>query len=476
MTKASHYTIPDMEDAAIGLCVINPAEVNTLRTMIADEKIFYQEENRILFRTIIRMKEEFTPIDMFTIGRELMNVPHPAGERWSYIIAKKIQPVTGQGQHLRFWCACLIECYAKRLTEGMQSEAASIEDPFERAKFINDSLNKAMNLTAVDDWSDASQIALQLTRRMEEIDGGKEFGVKTGFRELDQLTGGLQTGFHVIAARPAMGKTAFALSLALNMAENRTPVGIMSLEMPNVQLAARIAAQISGFEFWRIFRSTFENEGQKGAFLSQMAKMASLPMYFSDQTSVKGTDIRYKAEKLVKAHGAKCLIIDYLQLVDTESTNRNYNRQNEVQKLSRTLKTLSNELDIPIIALAQLNRESETSDKVSKPGKLSQLRESGAIEQDVDMGIIIDRPHKRGETSDETGASTEGVAYIDVQKHRNGEERNIKVYFHPKTMRFSDHPEFESANHAPPSDPSAGMSRPQTAPNLLPIVKEDLPF
>ena len=108
--------------------------------------------------------------------------------------------------------------------------------------------------------------------------------------------------------------------------------------------------------------------------------------------------------------------------------------------------------------------------------RLSQLRESGAIEQDVDMGIIIDRPHKRGETSDETGASTEGVAYIDVQKHRNGEERNIKVYFHPKTMRFSDHPEFETANHAPPSDPSEGMSRPQTAPNLLPIVKEDLPF
>ena len=346
----------------------------------------------------------------------------------------------------------IIEAYIKRKSESSIYDLQKTDDPLMVAQQLDESLKKALSFKSTTDWSDMSQIMVELYKRREEIDNGKEYGLLTGFRELDLITGGLQTGFHVIGARPSVGKTAFATSLALNIAEAGNAIGIISLEMPNVQLASRIASMKSNVEFWRIFRNKHQSDQEKEFVNQSISDLSTLPIFISDKAGVTGLDIRLKAEKLVKTQNAKCIIIDYLQLVDSSTTNKNDNRQNEVQKLSRSLKLLSNDLDIPIIALAQVNRESETSDKVNKVPKLSQLRESGAIEQDVDMGMIIDRPFKRGQTTNENGDSTEFEADLIVEKHRNGETRTINLEFEPSTMRFRDknhskHTQWTAENH-----------------------------
>jgi replicative DNA helicase len=170
---------------------------------------------------------------------------------------------------------------------------------------------------------------------------------------------------------------------------------------------------------------------------NSIKNISNLHLYITDSSTLTPRDIYAKCEKLVANKGAKIIFIDYLQLIDLKG-EKNKQRYELVGQLSRELKMLSTKLDIPIVALAQLNRESESADKVSKMGKVSQLRESGSIEQDMDMGIVIDRPFKRGQTTKDDGSSTDCQAFISIQKHRNGEEKEIEIEYNPKTMRFTD--------------------------------------
>lgn len=425
----------DAENAVIGACFVEPDKFAEIYAWIKDPEIFYYEDNKAIFKAMIELRENYMPIDAILVAAKLKNVQ--SDDKWSWVIWEKAKSVISSA-HTQFWCMLIIESYIKRKSEASIYDLQKTDDPLMVAQQLDEALKKALSFKSTTDWSDMSQIMVELYKRREEIENGKEYGLLTGFRELDLITGGLQTGFHVIGARPSVGKTAFATSLALNIAEAGNAIGIISLEMPNVQLASRIASMKSNVEFWRIFRNKHQTDQEKEFVNQSISDLSTLPIFISDKAGVTGLDIRLKAEKLVKTQNAKCIIIDYLQLVDSSTTNKNDNRQNEVQKLSRSLKLLSNDLDIPIIALAQVNRESETSDKVNKVPKLSQLRESGAIEQDVDMGMIIDRPFKRGQTTNENGESTEFEADLIVEKHRNGETRTINLEFEPSTMRFRD--------------------------------------
>lgn len=430
--------IIDAENAVIGVCIIEPDKFAGVYAMIKTPEIFYLTENQQIFKAMITLKESYRPIDGIMLAAELAPIP-AIDISWAYILTKKMHDVVS-GAHVEYWCAILIQDYMQRKSIEAVAKLPSCDDPLQLAQDLDEALKSAMSFKSTTDWNDMSQVMVELYRRREEIDNGKEYGLFTGFNEFDLITGGLQTGFHVIGARPSVGKTAFATSLALNIAEAGNTIGIISLEMPNVQLASRIASMKSKIEFWRIFRNKHTCQEEKDFVNQSISDLSALPIFISDKTGVTGLDIRLKAEKLVRTQNAKCIIIDYLQLVDSSTTNRNDNRQNEVQKLSRSLKLLSNDLDIPIIALAQVNRESETPDKVNKVPKLSQLRESGAIEQDVDMGMIIDRPFKRGQTTNEQNESTEFEADLIIEKHRNGETRTIPLRFEPATMRFYGKP------------------------------------
>lgn len=478
-----HYS-EELENAIIGICMIEPLKTPEVIAMIQTPEIFYFDENKMIFNAIKSLKENFKPVDMITVCIEVGKNPHPAGDKWQYVTALKIRDVVNSS-HINEWCRLLVQFYLKREQIKFQTNLGNYEDPLQASHDLNETLKKAMAFKNFNDWSDMSQLMLELQNRREQIKSGKIFGIKTGMTELDELCGGhgFQTGFHVICSRPGMGKSAFALSVINNMVNEGNTVGMISLEMPNVQLSARLISIRSGIDFRSIFNgpakdSKFYSEQREKDISDAILAASNIPLFVSDKSRLNSSEISMKAEKLVRHNGAKAIFIDYLQLIEVV-TKKNEQRYVAVGNLSRELKLLSTELDVPIIALAQVNRESEGSDKISKPAKISQLRESGSIEQDVDMGISIDRPFKRGLLIDEDGKSTEGVAFIDVQKHRNGAEKLIKISFNPKIMKFLDEQaEYERRSEFPQIEIDNVQVKPSrdlyaTPPNLL-INNNDL--
>lgn len=462
----------EAENSILGICIFDGSEQFVkAKHYLKTPEAFYDMDNRKIWEAMNKLYDEGSPIDATLLYRELRTGEHTmTGNDWGYEITKKVD-MNVTRVHMSHWCTAVVKDYVTRLSKAAVFDLAGNNDALEIAKELDEKVKKALDFTIVDDWSDMSQIALRLSDRRERIANGEVFGVMTGFKELDLLTGGLEPGFVVIAARPSMGKTAFACSLAINMAKLGSTVGIISLEMPNVQLAGRFASIVSGVEFWRIYRNQPISEGQQTIVNSGLSRMSTLPVYTTDNAKVTISDIRWKAEKLVKTKGAKCIIVDYIQLVNTEGGKANESREREVSKLSSGLKALSTDLGIVVIGLAQLNRESETPDKVSRPGKLSQLRESDSILADADMGIIVDRPFKRGEVTDENGAGTENKASIIIEKFRNGETKKIDLHFDPTAMHFRD-----EANQYPVSQFDTKITRTGSVPFINPFTNDEPTF
>jgi len=466
------------EDTILGLCIFNGYDYFTIaNAYITTPEIFYNEDNRTIWKVMCSLYENATPIDAIIVNTTLRKGgPSFGGDSWAYLIAEKMN-YNVSGSNLMHYCIAIVEDYMSRISTELIYSLKSKDNAIELAKELDQKLKKATNFKTINDWIDLSQAQLELTQRRDNIAKGITTSVLTGFRDFDMLTGGLEAGFIAIAARSSMGKTAFACSLIVSMANSGSPVGIISLEMPNVQITARLTSILSGVEFWRIFRNKHTDEHEESKVEKEMLESTKLKIFMNDSSKVSLSDIRYKSERLVKSQGAKCIIIDYLQLIDTSGA-KNETREREVAKLSAGLKSLSKELNIPIIALCALNRESETPDKVSKPGKLSQLRESDAILYAIDMGIIIDRPFKRGVTVDENNQSTETQAFCTIEKYRNGETRSIEMYFEPTTMAFKDKgyvkPEPTEIQPQLYSNPSAGITK-NTAPKIA-LNNEGLPF
>lgn len=440
MLKIPKHDI-NAENSILGLAIYEGSEMLVkARQYITETDMFYDNDNREIWNAMCEMYDEGTPIDAVLLFRKLRSKKSTSGDNWGYIISKKID-MNVTKVYLTNWCLALVEDYVTRISESAVFDLAHNDNAFDVAKDLDTKIKKAMNFNVVDDWSDMSQLSLGLIDRREKIHKGHTFGVKTGFKELDRITGGIEAGMVVIAARPSMGKTAFACSLAINMAQLGSTVGIISLEMPNTQLAGRFASIITGVEFWKVYRNTAAPNESKSEVDNKvnigLNQMSSLPVFSTDNSKVNLSEIRWKAEKLVKTKGAKCIIIDYIQLISTEEA-KNTTREREVAKLSSGIKAISKDLGIVMIVLAQLNRESETPDKVSRPGKLSQLRESDAILADADMGIIVDRPFKRGEKTDDQGNSTENKGAIIIEKFRNGETGHVDLWFDATSMHFRD--------------------------------------
>jgi replicative DNA helicase len=311
-------------------------------------------------------------------------------------------------------------------------------------------------------------------------------GLPSGFKELDRITSGWQNSdLIIIAARPAMGKTAFVLSMAKNMALNyHTPVAIFSLEMSNVQLVNRLIVNVCQIRGESI-KSGRLSDDEWERLDKNIKDLYDAPIFIDDTPSLSVFELRTKARRLVREHGVKALIIDYLQLMNASGMSFG-SREQEVSTISRSLKGLAKELNIPIIALSQLNRGVENRQGTEgKRPQLADLRESGAIEQDADIVCFIHRPEYYKITEDEYGNPTNGIAEIIVAKHRNGPTDLVRMKFdneYAKFMNIDDnvvtstsgkgYVEFSSKmnkkNHA--TMPSNGSS------DLLANDKEPLPF
>lgn len=466
----------ELEEKVLGVFLMEALAYPTVISILREE-CFYGVKTKKIYEAIKVMYNKGYGIDYLVVQRyffdqgitkiEESNIP--------YIISQ-LQSGVVSSSHLVTWCLMLRELAANRLMYKLKNSGDLSGDAFEEAKKIEDQLRDIMDVKITDDWVHISEVATKLQKHMDEAESRKGImGISTSIKEIDELNGGFRdTQLIVIGARPSVGKSAFMGRVATHAAFSGKKVGIISLEMEDKDILARSVASDADVSFWRIDRSRFEQEEEQRVKVQQaILNLSRLPIYYSDTAQVGLVDIRAKVERLKAKHGIDMLIIDYLQLVEPENTNFR-NREQEVSKICRGLKLLAMNMKIPVIILAQLNRQSE--EKGDKKPQLHHLRESGSIEQDADVVMFIHSDFQSGIVVDEHGNTTENKADLLVRKWRNGSRCEVKLGFDGPKIKFYELDAAPNFNNdtAPPQKPNAGFEN-----RRLPTPPEkgdDLPF
>lgn len=435
LKKHIHYD-DDLENAIIGACLIEKLAFSRIFNLL--KSAFFRDTlNGVLFSVLQEMYENAIPIDMFTLpvyiakrNKQLLteyNIPFEIIEKTKSVVSTA---------HLEFHSLLIRDMYVKRRMLELQASVISDTPGIDSLEDLKEELEELSNIKTTDDWEDMTELLTKLHQHMDSVLGKDLIGVTTGFNLLDKMTSGFTPGMFVIGARPSVGKSALLNKMVVSAASGGKKVGIINLEMSQAEIAGRLSSLVVDMDFNTIFRNQLRDEQERLKFYSELDTLANLPIKVSSATGVNIQDIRAKTLKLYNSWGCDILFIDYLQLVDTETKNKNYNRENEVAKLSRGLKLLSMDLQIPIVPLCQLNRESvKNGDK--KP-QLHHLRESGSIEQDADGVMFLHRDWKVGIMQNNDGGSTEREADLIVAKWRNGQTGEIKIGFDPPKMKFLD--------------------------------------
>lgn len=435
----------ELEEAVLGAIMLEKDAVITVLDILKPES-FYKDAHQKIYRAIIDLSTNEKPIDILTVTEELKKEKYLEEVGGPYYIAQLTNRVASAANiefHARIIQQKYIQRELIRVTSDIQTKA------FDESIDINDLLDysegQLFEIAQGNIKKELVKINLLISeaiRQIEEAGKNEEnlSGVPTGFTRLDRMTSGWQrSDLVIIAARPSMGKTAFVLSMTRNMAiDHKRPVAVFSLEMASIQLVNRLISCESELPSERIRngRLTPEEWQQLDA---KIKPLENAPIFIDDTPGISIFELRAKCRRLKKQHDIQVVIIDYLQLMTGPPETRG-NREQEVSIISRSLKSLAKELNVPVIALSQLNRSVEMRTGNKRP-QLSDLRESGAIEQDADLVCFIHRPEKYGILEDEEGNSTVGMAEIIVAKHRNGAIGDIKLRFRDVIARFVDYEE-----------------------------------
>ena len=438
----------ELEDSVLGAIMLEKDAYGTVADLLRPE-VFYKDQNRLVYEAIRELAIKDQPIDVMTVGekmRTLGTLEKAGGVVYLADLTRRVASTA----HLRYHA----EVIAKKATaRDVIALAAQIEEMgFDETQDVDELMQTAesgiFEISQRAQKRDVTQIdpvIEEAFKRMEKaaMNTGSISGIPSGFHALDKITSGWQTpDLIIIAARPAMGKTAFVLSMAKNMAiDHEIPVAIFSLEMSNVQLVNRLIMNVCELEGDKIKTGKMSKEDSK-RLNTKVNIMKGKPLYLDDTPSLSIFELRSKARQLVREKGIQLIIIDYLQLMNAQGSSFG-SREQEVSIISRNLKALAKELDIPIIALSQLNRGVEARQGVEgKTPQLSDLRESGAIEQDADMVCFIHRPeYYHLYNDDKTGKDLRGLAQIIVAKHRNGATDSIWLRFRGKYAKFQNEEE-----------------------------------
>lgn len=428
-----------MESAILGACLLEKGAYGRIRGLITSD-CFYLNSNRIIFEIITNFWEENRPIDLLILTQYLIrdkNIEVLNGSNVPYYLVSLTKDVVSTA-NLEYHSLIIRQLYAEReLIKIKNSSNDNSTDVITRSENMRDELFKISQIKVSNDWHDMIDVVLKLHKHMDEVKDKDIIGVPTGFFKFDMVTGGLvKSDMIVLAARPSVGKSALLGAISIHAATENYKVGIISLEMSDIQIGARMGSLISDIDFYRIFRNKFEEEKERDALYQYLETLSNLPIKISDKTNVNINDIRAKVSQLISKDQIDILFVDYLQLLDSEEGKRNYNREQEVSKMSRGFKLMAKEFNIPIVVLAQLNRESEKS--ANKKPQLHHLRESGAIEQDADLVVFLHRDWKAGIKQNEDGSSTEFEADLIIAKGRNIETPEIKIGFNGPKMKFYD--------------------------------------
>lgn len=439
----------DLEASVLGAIMIKQESVFEVMEFLRPES-FYKEAHGHIFQAMLNLAEEKNPVDLLTVGMELrkMGLLEAAGGH-AYIVGltNRLNSAGNLVAHARYVQEMAIKRELIKVSTDITKEAyEDTQDVFELLDTSEQKLFNILDANVKRNYRPIDDILQQAIRDLEVRRGQKDgiTGVPSGFTKLDNLTAGWQKGaLIIIAARPAMGKTAFVLSTSRNAAVDfDNAVAIFSLEMPSVDLALRMMSSEAEVESDKLRKGNLSDEEWAG-LTRKLDRLSKAPIYIDDTSSLTVLELRAKCRRLKSQGRLDLVIIDYLQLMSGGNTSqqKNGNREQEIAYISRSLKQLAKELDVPVIALSQLSRavESRGGDKTPQ---LSDLRESGSLEQDADMVIFLHRPFYYGIKEDENGNSTEKLGNIIIAKHRAGQTDTIQLQYEGKYTKFSDLDEF----------------------------------
>ena len=456
---------PELESSVLGALMIEKDAYMTVADLLRPES-FYREQNRLVFEAIRALAAQDLPIDALSVAEKMKNQGSLAQAGGVSYITELTRRVASTA-HLRYHAQIVAQkatardliSMASQLEEAAYDETQDIEEVMQQAEAGIFEISQRAQKRDVTHIDPVIEEAFERMRKASKNEGNIS-GVPSGFHELDKITSGWQkSDLVIIAARPAMGKTAFVMSMAKNMAVNyQVPVAVFTLEMSNVQLGNRLLMNVCEIEGEKI-KTGKMTKGEWSQLEHKSNELRGAPIYMDDTPSLSVFELRSKARKLVREHGIQIIIIDYLQLMNASGMTFG-SREQEISIISRNLKALAKELDIPIIALSQLNRNVESrSGLEGKTPQLSDLRESGAIEQDADMVCFIHRPEYYHLYSDEkSGKDLRGLAQIIVAKHRNGATDSIWLRFRGKYAKFQNEDDTYDDNELTPLPPAGEMS------------------
>ncbi len=431
----------DVEEAVLGALMLEQDALNSVIDILKPE-FFYRENHQRIYSSILNLFAKSEPVDILTVTNELKRSGELEQIGGAYYITQLTQRVAS-GANIEFYSRILSQKYIQRelIKIASQIEQDAYSETTDVLELLDNAERDLLMIGEKNFRSDYKEMQTLISQAINDIEAAKSHkdglsGVGSGFTKLDRLTSGWQkSNLIILAARPSMGKTAFALSMARNIAVDfNKAVAFFSLEMSAVELVTRLISSESNVPAEKLKKGTLTNY-EWDAVTKKINNLIEAPIFIDDTPAISIFEIRAKCRRLKQKHNIQMVFVDYLQLMQG-SADAKGNREQEISTISRQLKALAKELNIPILALSQLSRAVETRGGTKKP-ILSDLRESGAIEQDADIVLFIYRPEYYKIEEDEKG-DTRGKADIIIAKHRNGPTDEVRLRFINHLAKFAD--------------------------------------
>jgi replicative DNA helicase len=431
----------ELEQAVLGALMMEKDALTEVIDILQSDS-FYEDAHQRIYKAIKRLFEASKPVDILTVTEELRNHGELEMVGGAYYITELTNNVASSA-HVEHHAHIITQKYIQRELIRISNEI--IKEAYEDTTDVFELLDKAeSNLFAITDTNlrrSSEDMHSLVERAIKEIEEVKDqetdlTGVPSGFSEVDRVTSGWQdSDLIIVAGRPSMGKTAFTLSVARNAAVDFDKrVAIFSLEMSGLQLVNRLISAEAELAMNKIKNGNLEpHEWQQ--LNAKVGGLADANIFIDDTPAINIFELRAKCRRLKSKHDLDLIIVDYLQLMSGTGDKKNANREQEISTISRSLKKIAKELELPVIALSQLSRKVEMRGGSKRP-QLSDLRESGAIEQDADLVTFLSRPEYYGFTEDEEGRSLEGIAELIIAKHRNGPLADVPIRFIDKFAKF----------------------------------------
>lgn len=429
----------ELEQTVLGAILIDKDAFMVVADIL-HVKVFYPERHQIIYKAILNLYEKSWPIDVLTVAEELKRLGC-LSQVGNLAYISELTMKVASSANIEFHSRIIIQKYLRRQLGQLSGKLAkdhsdNSKDVFDILEQIGEDVFSIHQSVFTKQYSTMAQLGVQSRKQREEVLlNGKKDGLPSGFTKFDKKIRGFHpSDFTILAGRPGMGKTSAAICIALNNAKIGNPVGLFSLEMSGLQLYNRMLSIESEIEGEKIALSNYDDV-QAQTMVQIEESLTELPIFIDDTGGLSLTEFRVKARRMVKNKGVKLIIVDYLQLMSHDL--KKGNREQEISIISRGIKALAKELNIPIIALSQLSRAVETRGGDKRP-LLSDLRESGSLEQDTDMVIFAYRAEYYQIFEDEEGNSLKGKAELIVSKNRHGALDTIQLGFKAKYTKFTD--------------------------------------